>query len=64
MSEIKLVSEDRRRGRVRPTRLALVGGGVILVLAGLPLTIAAFRSFNLLEPIGTNPTSLELTRSE
>jgi hypothetical protein len=33
MKDLRLLSEDRRRGRVRPTRLALVGGGVILVLA-------------------------------
>jgi len=33
MKELQLISEDRRRGRVRSTRLALVGGGVILVLA-------------------------------
>lgn len=33
MKDLGLLSEDRRRGRVRPTRLALVGGGVILVLA-------------------------------
>jgi len=59
MSEIRLVSEDRRRGRVRPTRLALVSGGVVLVLA-VALIVFGIRQIGAgraMRPVAT-PTAM------
>lgn len=64
MSEIKLVSEDRRRGRVRPTRLALVGGGVVLVLAValIAFGIRQIRAGRAMRPVAT-PTAMAVAPS-
>jgi len=64
MSKIELVSEDRRRGRVRPTRLALVGGAVVLVLA-MALIVFGMRQIRAgraMHPVAT-PTAMAVAPS-
>jgi hypothetical protein len=66
MNHLRLLSEDRRRGRVRPTRLALLGGGVILVLAValIALGVRHIQAGGRMRPVVTPAATAAASSSE